>query len=107
MIDRTKLEALLGSDPKMVQRFLDIFKSQTPEQLNQLREYITNKNWEQASITAHAIKSQCKYLGLEEIAEYAFKIEQLTEEKKQLDLTPGLVVKLKDHLIEIIKMELS
>lgn len=91
----------------MVQRFLDIFKSQTPQQLELLNESISDRNWDMASNTAHAIKSQCKYLGLDEIAEYAFKIEQLTEEKKQLDLTPGLVAKLKDHLVEIIEMELS
>jgi len=107
MIDRTKLEKLLGGDAKMVQRFLDIFKLQTPQQLNLLNEAITNKNWDLASNTAHAIKSQCKYLGLDEMAEFASKIEQLTEEKKQLDLTPGLVEKLKDHLVEIIEVELS
>ena len=107
MIDRTKLETLLGGDEKMVLRFLDIFKTHTPEQLNLLKKYVAEKNWAQASITAHAIKSQCKYLGLDEIAEYAFKIEQLTEEQKQLDLTPGLVVKLSEYLINIIEIELN
>ena len=91
----------------MVQRFLDIFKTQTPQQLDILTASVSDKNWDLASNTAHAIKSQCKYLGLDEIADYAFKIEQLTEEQKQLDLTPGLVAKLKDHLVEIIAVELS
>ena len=107
MIDRSKLETLLGDDSKMVQRFLEIFKTQTPKQLNLLIESVAKKNWDQASITAHAIKSQCKYLGLEEMAEHAFKIEQLTEEKKQLELMPGLVVKLKENLIHIIQIELD
>lgn len=107
MIDRSKLETLLGGNPQMVQRFLDIFKCQTPEQLKLLKDSVAEKNWDQASITAHAIKSQCNYLGLEEIAEFAYKIEQLTEKKQQLDLTPGLVAKLKDHLVEVIEIELA
>ena len=38
MIDRTKLETLLGSDEKMIQKFLDIFKTQTPGQLDLLKK---------------------------------------------------------------------
>ena len=107
MIDRTKLETLLGGNETMVQQFLEIFKSQTPKQLSLLEQSITHKNWSQASITAHAIKSQCKYLGLEEIAEHALKIEQLTEEEKQLDLIPGLAVLLESKIMNVIKKELA
>lgn len=107
MIDRATLENLLGGNKNMVHQFLDIFKKQTPEQLNNLEKFVENKNWDQASITAHAIKSQCKYLGLEEISDNAFKIEQLTEERKQLYLIPGLVVKLKDQILKVIEVELT
>jgi HPt (histidine-containing phosphotransfer) domain-containing protein len=107
MIDRTKLESLLGGDPKMVQRFLDIFKSQTPEQLNLLEKYVAVKNWDMASIAAHGIKSQCRYFGLEDIAELAFSIEQLTDVNEKLEVIPSLVADLKEKLIEIIKKELS
>ena len=106
MIDRTKLETLLGSDQQMVQRFLDIFKTQTPDQLNLLKKSIGESNWEQSSITAHAIKSQCSYLGLEELTALAYKIEQLTEGEKQLGLIPGLVAQLDGQLMNVINKEL-
>jgi HPt (histidine-containing phosphotransfer) domain-containing protein len=102
MIDRNKLESLLGGDEKMVQRFLDIFKTQTPEQMEQLKDSINNKNWDQVSITAHSIKNQCKYLGLDDIASQASNIEQLAEEKKHLDLLSGLVIQLNERLTEIM-----
>jgi HPt (histidine-containing phosphotransfer) domain-containing protein len=102
MIDRTKLEALLGNDEKMVEKFLNIFKSQTPDQLNLLIKSVAENNWDQASITAHAIKSQCRYLGLEDIAELAFKIEQLTEENNELGLIPGLVAQLELKLMKVL-----
>ncbi len=107
MIDRTKLEALLCNDPKMVQKFLDIFKSEIPDQLNLLEKSVMDRNWEIVSITAHGIKNQCRYLGLDEIAELAYKIEQLSEQNNQLGLTPGLVEKLNDQLIGVIRIELS
>ena len=106
MIDRTKLESLLGGNKKTVERFLDIFKSLTPKQLRMLKSDISNKNWDKASITAHAIKSQCKYLGLDDIAQRASEIEQLTEERKQLPLIPGLAVLLQAKILNIIEKEL-
>ena len=84
MIDLSILRNLMGNDEKMVQQFLHIFKTQTPEQLNQLDNFISNKDWESASAIAHAIKSQSKYLGLEEIANQAFTIEKNTEKKENL-----------------------
>jgi HPt (histidine-containing phosphotransfer) domain-containing protein len=107
MIDRTKLEALLGNDENMVQRFLEIFKTQTSTQLKLLRSSIGTHNWEQTSITAHAIKIQCRYLGLENIAEYAAQIEQFAEQEKQLDLLPGLAIQLESQLSSIIGKEFS
>ncbi|GJM32509.1 MAG: hypothetical protein DHS20C18_15100 [Saprospiraceae bacterium] len=105
MLDRSKLNSLMGGDEKMVQKFLEIFKTQTPNQLAELKYSITNESWEQASIIAHAIKSQCKYLGLEQSAEWASKIEQLAEEKSDTFLIPGLLVQLEDKLLLIIDDE--
>ena len=107
MIDRNKLENILGGDERMVERFLDIFKSQTPDQLKTLKKAISESNWNQGSITAHAIKSQCRYLGLEDLADLAFKIEQLTERNLQLGLVPGLAAQLEMKLLTVIRKELN
>jgi HPt (histidine-containing phosphotransfer) domain-containing protein len=107
MIDRSKLQSLLSNDQNMVQRFLNIFKSETPSQLKILKSAVLEKNWELVSITAHGIKNQCLYLGLDEIAQLAYKIEQLSEQNNELGLTPGLVEKLNDQLSTVIRIELS
>jgi HPt (histidine-containing phosphotransfer) domain-containing protein len=41
-----------------------------------LRKALAQKDWAQASIAAHGIKSQCKYLGLEEGAGICEAIEE-------------------------------
>lgn len=107
MIDLNKLELMLDGDEAMVHRFIEIFKTQTPVQLDQLFELVTEKNWSDASITAHAIKSQCSYLGLDDIVEHANKIEKLTEKKEHLNLIPGLVSLLQTKITEVLNKELQ
>ena len=106
-IDRVKLKTFLANDKKKVQQFLDIFKTQTPEQLKSLKKNVVKKDWEQISITAHAIKSQCQYLGLERIAGMAFEIEQLAEDKRQLELIPELAFQLEEKINAVIEKELT
>lgn len=59
------LRSLLGHDDALVARFVGIFKSQTPDQMAALRAFWENGDWENTANTAHAIKSQCRYFGLE------------------------------------------
>ncbi|GEM_PF-2086933 len=69
------LRNLLGNDDALVARFVGIFKSQTPEQLTELAQFLDDQDWENASITAHTIKTQCRYFGLEEEADWCQSIE--------------------------------
>ncbi len=105
MLDLTKLEQMLGGNKEMAQKFLSIFKEQTPTQLIEMRTAIASDDWDQASITAHAIKSQCKYLGLAELAEQALRIEKLAESKEQLSLLPGLGALLEEQIRSLIESE--
>lgn len=69
------LRALLGNDDALVARFVGIFKNQTPDQMAALRSFWENSDWENTANTAHAIKSQCRYLGLETEAALCQHIE--------------------------------
>lgn len=102
-VDLGKLKTLMGGDEKMVEKFLAIFKSQTPEQLVELKSHAASGNWEHIGILAHTIKSQCQYLGLENIAEKALEIELITEEKGDLESAQKLILDLEKELTEIIK----
>ncbi len=106
MIDLTRLENFLDGNEKMVNRFIDIFKTQTPIQLETLSNAVSKNDWSQASISAHAIKSQCNYLGLDDIAELAHRIEQLAEKQTQLNLLPGLTATLQIKVTEVLNHKL-
>lgn len=78
-IDRPKLKALLANDEKRVQQYLSLFKEQLPVHLEQLQNCLEKGELEQGAIIAHDLKSQFRYLGLEQIAEIAYAIEQQAE----------------------------
>lgn len=91
MVDLDHLYNLMGGDENMVNKFLDIFKSETPRQLDQLYDFLDDENWEMLSTTAHSIKSQSKYLGLDRIADIAYTIEQDAERQQNLDGLEDLI----------------
>jgi HPt (histidine-containing phosphotransfer) domain-containing protein len=73
-----KLIQLLGS-PEMAARFIGLFKSQMPEQLASLQTAADHANWQEVSITAHAIKGQIAYLEAEDLRLAAYQLEQDAE----------------------------
>ena len=79
------LKSLLGDDDTLVNQFLKIFKEETPNQLNALKSSAEQASWSEASILAHSIKSQLKYLSLNELAQLAYTIETNCEKQKDLD----------------------
>jgi HPt (histidine-containing phosphotransfer) domain-containing protein len=84
-INTELLRKLLGSE-EAAQRFVTLFQQQLPGQLEALRQAFAEQDWETLSNTAHGLKSQCKYLGLEEAADLLQKIENNPSETKKEEL---------------------
>lgn len=106
-IDREGLKKLLVNDEKKVEKYLAIFKSQIPTQLESLKDYLSSADYELVSNTAHNIKSQCKFLGLHKIADQAFEVEQSAENKIEVEQIPKMVEKLKAELKAVIEKEFN
>ncbi|MDX1911750.1 MAG: Hpt domain-containing protein [Saprospiraceae bacterium] len=89
-INTDQLRALLGSE-EAAQRFVRMFEESLPQQLRQLHESLASGDWETAGNTAHGLKSQCRYLGLNDWADTLQQIEN--EPQKALDAGwPALLV---------------
>lgn len=78
MIDIELLKDLLGSE-EMALRFLAIFKEQAPKELASIRQSAAAGNWKEASIAAHGLKSQLRYLSLTSEANLASNLENDAE----------------------------
>ena len=102
MINRVHLADLFGGDEAMVERFIGIFKMQTPQQISELKAAVDEENWPQVAILAHTIKSQCAYLGLDSITNTAHLIEQQAEQQNFTPI-PKIFKQLEQDLSPILK----
>jgi HPt (histidine-containing phosphotransfer) domain-containing protein len=75
---RDKLTELLGS-PEMAARFIQLFKSQMPEQLAQLQQAADGDDWATVSVIAHTLKGQLAYLDENDLHETAYQLEKNAE----------------------------
>ncbi len=91
-IQTERLRNLLGSEAA-AQKFVDLFRAQLPAQLQALRDALAERDWETVSNTAHGLKSQCRYLGLDETADWLQALENAPEagyDLSQLDAWEGV-----------------
>lgn len=86
-LNTEKLVSLLGSE-EAAQRFVEMFQQQWPEQLAALKQALKDEDWGNASNTAHSLKSQCRYLGLDNLADILQNIENQPDSSHDLSLFP-------------------
>lgn len=79
MVDLERLYGLLNNDKQVAGRFLDLYVDVVPGMCEQLRIHLETGDYKKANATAHEIKSQSAYLGLDEIVSIAAAIEDGTE----------------------------
>lgn len=100
MIDVSLLKVLFDDD-KMIRKYLVVFRDDVPVSLINLKDYITNLDWDSASITAHSMKSQLQYLKEDKVSNIAYEIEKKCEESNPV------YVEEMNVLLEVISDELT
>ena len=75
VVNLDKLSQLLGGNTTRAKQFLDLFLEQTPGRLLEMEQLGTSGQWESFSIEIHELKTQLAYLGIEEGAAWAQRIE--------------------------------
>ncbi len=94
------LKRLMG-DASLAERFLHLFRTQMPTQMEALQQHIAAQNWEAAGAEAHAMKGQLRYLDEEAAATLAYRIEQIAEQGGGPEASP-LAAALEEQLGRII-----
>lgn len=74
------LVRLLGNNSAMIEKYLQLFKTNAPGELNNLNALIQKKQWQEAGVIAHALKSQLQYLDVEVAVRLAQQVEALCGE---------------------------
>jgi HPt (histidine-containing phosphotransfer) domain-containing protein len=85
-VDLTFIRGLMGNDERVVEKFISIFKSQIPRQLQELKLHYVSQDSASLSIVAHSIKSQLNYIGTTALADQISTIETMVDEGNTDDL---------------------
>ncbi len=85
--DACEVKARLGADEKLLGELVEIFLSETPGQLAELRHALANGDAGQVGEVAHSLKGELSCLGMAELSECARQLEEMgrSRELKRAD----------------------
>jgi HPt (histidine-containing phosphotransfer) domain-containing protein len=104
MIDLSFLTDAMDGNVVLAQKFLGIFKSQAPKQMEELKSQLAEQDWEAVSTTAHSLKTQFFYLNLTQLATQMEAIEQLAD-SRQTSTIHSLVEEANHSFFKILRTE--
>lgn len=104
MIDVSLLKVLFDDD-LMIRKYLVVFRDDLPESLLGLREYVQNMDWDNASTTAHNLRSKLQYLKEDGISTMAYEIEKICDEPGHLNIEKLKILldKIENELLEVYR----
>lgn len=79
------LENMTGGSKELVKELADIFISQIPEFITEMKQLLSEKKYESLGMLAHKAKSSVAIMGMEELAKDLKEFESFTREKKNID----------------------
>lgn len=85
------LRSFTNGDAEKIKKYVNMFLTRAPEQLQELKQYTDDKNWEEVRIVAHSLKPQMGYMGIKSLEQDLRTIEDYAGEKVRLEQLPGLV----------------
>ncbi|MDX2003599.1 MAG: Hpt domain-containing protein [Chitinophagales bacterium] len=85
------LKSFTGNDNEKVKKYVNMFLSKAPEQLDALKKHTEAKNWEEVKIIAHSLKPQSGYMGIKSLEQDLRTIEDYAGNQVRLELVAGLV----------------
>ncbi|MFA5668167.1 MAG: Hpt domain-containing protein [Balneolaceae bacterium] len=99
-LDLSYLYEITGSDSEIIIEMLELFMSETPKQIANIKESVGAGDWIQIKAEAHKLKTNFIYVGLVELNEMTIEIEKLAKEQSDMERIVQIVKKLEDGFTE-------
>ncbi|MBK7763011.1 MAG: tetratricopeptide repeat protein [Bacteroidetes bacterium] len=100
------LISFAGTDTAKQKKYILIFLENTPKLVKQLQTGMQRKDYSQIQIAAHSLKSQLKYMGIQEDVSHAAEIESLAKQEGDANYMEKLITQL-EHTCQIAYDELN
>jgi HPt (histidine-containing phosphotransfer) domain-containing protein len=95
-MDLSLLHNLMGGDQQLVDRFVNILKTQVPAQVAALPELCQAQDWEGLSTVLHSLKTQFNYVGMNALAEQMRSLEEQVDSGQ----TDGILLQIRSFTQE-------
>lgn len=109
-VDLTFLRSFTKGDKAKMDKYINMFLTYAPAQLNSIQINFDRKNWNDLKIAAHSLKPQIQYMGIVGLEEIILNIENNAANRQGLDKLPELIGQLTstcELAIEELRQELS
>lgn len=91
------LNEVTGNDPTMLKQILMTYIAHLPGDIEKLRRLVAERNFTQAGLLAHKIKSSAKILKLDS-AEWLAEIEKAAKLNEDVEIIPEKMVLIQQNL---------
>jgi len=92
LYDLTMIRSVSGGDPAFIKKMILLFMETVPQNVKELVEATTEKNWEQVSKMAHKLKSTVDSMGIKSIHADIRKVEAQAKAREGLEALPQMVM---------------
>ena len=89
--DLSFLENMTGNNKQMLAKYINMFLESSPREIEQMKLYLQDKNYERLNSVAHSMKPILMYMGIKELESPIKQIERCSIDKIQLEELPVLV----------------
>jgi HPt (histidine-containing phosphotransfer) domain-containing protein len=90
-IDLTFLNSFTGGNPEKVKKYVSMFLNYCPSQLSTMKEQLSLENYDGLRATAHALKPQIIYMGIQGGEDLVKKIENMAGTKTEVEKLPEIL----------------
>src|SRR5215211_3355147 len=87
-INLDHLYELASGDKSFIREMIEYYLGQTPVVMKELNQYRAQKEWQELGELAHKAKSSFKFMGIQQLTEYAKTLEEICwqqPEESQVD----------------------
>ena len=92
-IDLSYLKKVSNNDPVFLKEMVETMKISIPNTILELNEALQNEEWKKVGRLAHSLKPSMNFLGLPDLKNEAFIIEQWSKNEQNLELISGRIEK--------------
>ncbi|MFY9307932.1 MAG: Hpt domain-containing protein [Bacteroidia bacterium] len=101
--DLTYLKELSNGSNEFIVEMITVFVEQTPLEIANMEKHLAAGDWKSLRATAHKMKPSFSFMGIKELEGVIKTIEDYAANEKNLDLLPGLILKVKEVCTQAIE----